>query len=107
MAKRKIIDEEKLLQLAAINSSLEEISDEIGVSVDTLGRRYAEVIKSGRSKGKVSLKKKAWQMAMAGDKVMLIFLLKNMCGYSDKVEYLGDNVPNKENYTRPESMTKK
>jgi len=39
---------------------------------------------------KVALKNKAVQMALAGNSAMLIFSLKNLCGWSDNVQTVPD-----------------
>ena len=39
---------------------------------------------------RLSLVRKALQKAENGDNVMLIFCLKNLCGWKDKVEHSGD-----------------
>lgn len=77
MARPKIeIDEEQVKKLAAINCSLAEMAAVLGCSVDTLGRRFAEVIEEGRSSGKMSLKRKQYEVAMSGNVTMLIWLGK-------------------------------
>ena len=83
---QKKIDEEQVRKLAAINCSLEEIGSIVGCSVDTLGRRFAEVIKEGRNHGRTSLKRKMYETAMGGNITMMIWLSKQMLGYTDKVE---------------------
>lgn len=82
---RKEIDEDSVKKLAALNCSMEEIGHFVGCSVDTLERRFAEAIKEGRSHGKISLKRKMFDTAMAGNVSMMIWLSKNLLGYSDKV----------------------
>lgn len=52
----------------------------------TLTRRFAQVIKDGRSHGRMSLKRKQWEMAMGGNITMLIWLGKQNLGQTDKVE---------------------
>jgi hypothetical protein len=83
---QKIIDPETVKKLAALNCSFEEIGHIVGCSVDTLERRFAGVIKEGRSHGKVSLKRKMFDTAIAGNVTMMIWLSKNLLGYTDKVE---------------------
>jgi hypothetical protein len=87
MARPKIeIDAETVKKLAALNCSMEEIGHIVGCSVDTLERRFAEAIKEGRSHGKVSLKRKMYDTAIAGNVTMMIWLSKNLLGYTDKIE---------------------
>lgn len=87
---QKIIDPETVKKLAALNCSMEEIGHIVGCSVDTLERRFAEVIKEGRSHGKVSLKRKMYDTAIAGNVTMMIWLSKNMLGYTEKIEQKSD-----------------
>lgn len=76
--------------MAAKNCSMEEIGKAYGVDVTrrTLQRRYVAVVEKGRAKGKISLKRKMFKLAMQGNVTMCIWLSKNMLGYSDKVENL-------------------
>lgn len=83
---RKVIDEALLRKLAVIHCTQEEMASVVGVSVDTLQRRYAAQIKSGRDEGKMSLRRKMWEMALNGNVSLLIWLSKNELGMSDKVE---------------------
>lgn len=83
---RKNIDAETVKKLAAINCSAAEIGAFVGCSVDTLSRRYADAIKEGRLTGNVSFKRKMWETAMGGNVTMMIWLSKQILGYTDKVE---------------------
>ena len=85
---KKVINEKLLKELASIQCSLEEMASALEVSVDTLGRRYAEVIKSGRELGKMSLKRKQFQVAMGGNVGMLIWLGKIVLGQRDTTEHV-------------------
>jgi hypothetical protein len=98
------LDVEQITQLAAIGCTVHEIATLIGVSPDTLERNYAADISKGREQGKMSLRRKAFTMSQSGNVPMTIFLLKNLCGMSDKVDYSGEANPHKEDYTRPQSM---
>lgn len=82
----KKVDKDLIEKLAAINCSMEEISQMVGVNERTLHRRYAGVIAKGRASGKISLKRKMYEKATSGNTSMMIWLSKNMLGYSDKVE---------------------
>jgi len=52
----------------------------------TLTRRFAQAIQKGRASGRMSLKRKQWEMAMGGNITMLIWLGKQNLGQTDKVE---------------------
>lgn len=92
MARPKLkIDPEQVRKLAAIQCSLEEMASILGCSHDTLERRFASVIKDGRNNGKMSLKRKQYEVAMTGNVGMLIWLGKQYLGQSDKSEIdIGD-----------------
>lgn len=82
----KQIDAEMVRKLASIFCTMEQIASMVGCSVDTLERRFADVIKNGRDNGKTSLLKKQFEMAMGGNISMLIWLGKQHLGQSDKQE---------------------
>lgn len=73
---KKVIDDKLLENLALIHCTMEEMASCIGVSKDTLERRYAAFIRSAREKGKMSLRRKMFSMALEGDKTLLIWLSK-------------------------------
>lgn len=77
------VDVELLQRMALIQCSVQEMSLITGVSVDTLSRRYADIIQKSRADGKRSLKRKLFEMAMNGNIPALIFSLKNWCGMVD------------------------
>lgn len=83
---RKPVDENLLRKLAAIHCNQDEMSSVLGVSVDTLQRRFAAQIKAARDEGKMSLRRKMWELALNGNVTLLIWLSKNELGMSDKVE---------------------
>jgi hypothetical protein len=83
---RKQVDEALLRKLAVIHCNQDEMASVLGVSVDTLQRRFAAQIKDGRAEGKMSLRRKMWEMALNGNVSLLIWLSKNELGFSDKVE---------------------
>lgn len=98
---KKVIDEKLLRKLAVIHCNQEEMASVLGISVDTIQRRYAAQIKDGRAEGKMSLRRKMWEMALNGNVTLLIWLSKNELGMSDKVEALDSK---REKYERPETM---
>lgn len=73
---KKVIDEKLLEHLALIHCTMEEMASCIGVSKDTLERRYAAFIKSAREKGKMSLRRKMFTMALEGNERLLVWLSK-------------------------------
>ncbi len=94
----KEVDAELVEKLASIFCTQEEIAYVAGCSVDTLERRFAEVIKKGKEKGKASLRRLQWQSAEKGNITMQIWLGKQHLGQRDntinaseikvKVEYI-------------------
>lgn len=83
---RKDIKPEQVESLAAINCSYAEIAAVVGCDVSMLNRRFKQVIQKGREQGKSSLKRKMWETAMGGNVTMMIWLSKQMLGYTDKIE---------------------
>jgi len=61
------------------------------IVLEVLGMANFTEYREKRKDGvKVALKNKAVQMAMAGNTAMLIFCLKNLCGWSDNVQAVPD-----------------
>lgn len=83
---RKQIDPQQVEKLAAINCSYDEAAAVLGCSPDTIQRRFAAVFKKGRANGRSSLKRKMWEHAMGGNTTMMIWLSKQLLGYTDKVD---------------------
>jgi hypothetical protein len=77
---------EMIERLAAICCTMNEIASVTGLSVDTLERRFAEIIKNGRNIGKASLRREQFRMALSGNPTMLVWLGKQILGQKDKVE---------------------
>lgn len=80
------IDPALVERLASIHCPTVEIAAAVGCSVDTLDRRFADVIAKGRENGKTRLRKKQLEVALAGNVSMLIWLGKQMLGQAEKVE---------------------
>ncbi len=83
---RKPISEDQVIQLAAINCSYAEMAAVLDIDASNLTRRFAQVIEKGRATGRMSLKRKQWEMAMGGNITMLIWLGKQNLGQTDKWE---------------------
>ncbi len=95
MARKKIeIDWAKFEELCSAQCTQAEIAETLGISVDTLTRGikskykadFAEVFRLKRTPGLISLRRKMYETAMAGSIPMLIFLSKQLLGYTDKQE---------------------
>ena len=87
---RKPIDENLVEKLARVGCSNESIAVQAGCSVDTLTRRYAELLQKSREGLKTQLR--IWQLEAAkkGNVAMLIWLGKQMLGQTEKVEQVVD-----------------
>jgi len=98
------IDPEMVIALARVGCTVEEMAETLGVNKKTLERRFDKIIESGRLKRNVSLRRKQMELAMRGDRTMLIWLGKNLLGQTDKTQLTGkDDGPIKHEVT--ESMT--
>jgi hypothetical protein len=84
--KLKPIDENLVKKLALIHCTMIEIAQICECSVDTLERRFADVINFGRANGKMSIRRKQYEVAMAGNPVMLKWLGQNLLGQKDVKE---------------------
>ncbi len=80
----KEIDEEQLYKLATYHCTVDEMASFFNVHKRTLERNYAAVIDAGRNSGKMSLRKKRWELALDGNIALIIFLSKVVLGESDK-----------------------
>lgn len=92
---RKVeIDWGKLDAILQFKPTLKVCSDIMEISGDTIEDRIREVHNCSfgeyrdRKMGKVKLKlqQKAIEMALSGNTTMMIFALKNLCDWSDKIE---------------------
>lgn len=87
------IDWEEFDKLSAMQCPLWEIANWFECSEDTIERRvrerfgvsFAEHNKQKGVKGRVSLRRKQFEIALSGNVTMLIFLGKQYLGQSDKI----------------------
>jgi hypothetical protein len=86
---RKEVDEDKLEQLASLGLSNAEIASVLDCCPDTIERNYRETLDWGRNKRNASLRRKQYEIAIAGNPTMLIWLGKQFLGQSDKNELSG------------------
>jgi len=85
---RTDLDLEELEKLAAMHCTQEEAARWFGFTPATMSRklqqkRYRDVWDAGQAKGNISLRRKQFQRAEAGDKTMLIWLGKQWLGQKD------------------------
>ncbi len=103
---KKPVDWDIISKLCGLHCNQEEIAAFTGVSLDTIERackrenkiNFAEYYRQKKDLGRVSLRRKQWEVAMSGDKTLLIWLGKQMLGQSEKTEHLAENVsrPNRD-----------
>lgn len=87
MARPKIsIDPDKVAMLARIGCTTEEIASELECSKDTLERRFAAVLKDGRNRFKVSVRRQQMRLLVAGNATMGVWLGKQVLGQKDRGE---------------------
>lgn len=90
----KQIDWDQFDKLCALQCTLNEMALWFECSVDTLqnrvnstwGMTFSAYYSQKAEKGRVSLRRKMWEMALKGDRVMLIWLSKQHLGMTEKVE---------------------
>lgn len=82
------IDEKQVLALASMHCTMKEIAAVVGCSVDTLERRFADVIEKGRESGKASLRRTQYRLA-ENNAAMAIWLGKQWLGQSDRIVHEG------------------
>lgn len=87
------INEDQLEKLASILCTMEEMASFFECSVDTLERNFADTIKKGKDKGRMSLRRLQFEKAQSGNTTMLIWLGKQMLGQKDKIETSENNDP--------------
>lgn len=86
------IDWNDVEKLCALQCTQEEIAQFCDCSVDTLDRAakrdhdisFAEFFRQKRGKGKISLRRKQWEVAQKGNVTMLIWLGKQYLDQSEK-----------------------
>lgn len=62
--------------MATVGATNTEIAEYLGCSVDTLTRRFADVLTKTRAGRRIRLRRLQWQAAEQGDRTMLVWLGK-------------------------------
>lgn len=94
LGSKKTVDWAQVDSLLGIHCTQEEICAVLDISEDTLTTRckedhrctFSEYSKTKRRVGRTSLRRRQYQVAMSGDRAMLIWLGKNWLKQSDKIE---------------------
>ena len=89
---KKPIDMEMVRKLAMIQCTEVEIASVLGVHRTTLIKNedFQAVYKETLEIGRMSLRRKQFSVALAGDRTMLIWLGKQYLKQADKQEIIGD-----------------
>lgn len=99
MARPRVeIDWKEFDKLCEFQCTQSEIASWFRCSVDTIDRAvkrkhnmgFAEYFAQKAATGKISLRRKQWQLALAGDKTMLIWLGKQHLRQSEKVDHVAE-----------------
>lgn len=80
---RMKLDKKLILSLAQAGCTDEEIAVHLECSPDTLTRRFADILKRGRSHLRMSLRRAQVKKALDGDNTMMIWLGKILLGQKD------------------------
>lgn len=85
--KTPAVSGEVIERMAAIGCTMDEMVVLTGLSDVTLRKRFLGVIEKGRAQRKQSLRHKQTEMALQGDRTMLIWLGKQDLGQRDRFDY--------------------
>lgn len=111
------LDWGKLDAILQFNPTLVICAELLEISIDTIERRIKDAHNctfleyKNRKMGlvKIKLQQKAITMALGGNTAMMIFTLKNLCGWADKFVHSEDpslkQVPDLEQLTAEEKQT--
>lgn len=89
---KKQVDAEKVYKAASYGCTYKEIGDILGVSSDTIKRRFRKEVELGKAHLKQRLRKAQISLALEGNATMLIWLGKNMLNQSDNGTFEEDEL---------------
>ena len=80
---KTVIPEEEIAYLASIHCTVKEIAGFYGVTQDTIRNNFQDIINREKAVTRQRLRKAQLDLALSGDRTLLIWLGKNMLGQSD------------------------
>jgi len=83
------VDESRVIELAAKGLTQREIAVTLGITIDSLSRRFAEAYKKGVELCNSALRSKQVKLALAGNVTLLIWLGKQRLGQTETLPMLG------------------
>jgi hypothetical protein len=91
---RKKIDQEQFEKLCKLQCTIDEFCCYFDCNTDTLEKwckktykmNFSEVFRIKKGSGKISLRRKQFEVALSGNPTMLIWLGRNMLGQTDKID---------------------
>jgi hypothetical protein len=81
---RAKVDPSQVEDLAKLGCTNEEVAAALGVSADTIERRFAGAIQNGRLQFRVSVRRIQYHLAEQGNAAMAIWLGKQYLGQTEK-----------------------
>lgn len=96
---RKKIDQEQFEKLCGLQCTIEEFCCYFQCDDNTINawckrtykKSFSEIFKIKRGSGKISLRRKQFEAAMAGNPTMLIWLGRNYLGQTDRIDVTVDD----------------
>lgn len=80
---QQMVPPEEVFKLASIGMRTTEIADWFGVTEQALRYNFSDEISKGRHNLNMSIRRKQIEVALSGDRTLLIWLGKNLLGQSD------------------------
>jgi hypothetical protein len=91
---KTVVDLELVYNLAKLHCTNREIASLVGCHVDTLQKRFHDLLDKGRDDGKMTLRRSLWDLALNGKNVTaMIWLSKQHLGFSDHPVSTDDKKP--------------
>lgn len=77
------LDVEMIEKLATIHCTPKEMGYIMGVDHRTIMKHHGDLVERGRANGKLAIRRKQIEVALSGDKTLLIWLGKVLLGQSE------------------------